>query len=89
MRTISVRGRDFQIRSLKRKERKALEQKGHRLPVPIYQDAFKTMDAVFEIIFDEETMAFIDDELDDAEAGEIWQAFQAETFGAPDEIKNL
>lgn len=89
MRTISVRGRDFQIRSLKRKERKALEAEGHRLPVPIYQDAFKTMDAVFVIIFDEETMAFIDEELDDAEAGELWQAFQAETFGAPDEIKNL
>ena len=89
MRTISVRGRDFQVRSLKRKERKALEKEGHRLPIPIYQDAFKTMDAVFEIIFDEETMAFIDDELDDAEAGELWQAFQAETFGAPDEIKNL
>ena len=56
--------------------------------MPEYEKAFKTMDAVFEVIFDQETMAFIDEELDDAQTNRLWTAFVAETFGLPDEIKN-
>ena len=88
MRSLTIKGRDIPVRSRLRKERKDLEKKGHRFPVPEYEKAFKTMDAVFEVIFDQETMAFIDEELDDAQTNRLWTAFVAETFGLPDEVKN-
>jgi hypothetical protein len=88
MRQVKINGRNFSIRPLKRKEIKALNEKGLPLNRIVPEKAEDTMEAVFEKIFDKKTMTAIDD-LEYREVLHVlWPEVMAETFSSPGEEKN-
>jgi len=87
MREITVEGRHFLVRGLTRGEVKALKTDGINLLDLSMASADDAIDAVFEIVFDEDTRRAIDGMVNSA-AMSLWQAVLKETYGAGDEEKN-
>ena len=81
MREIRVDDVDFEIRGLMRREIKALRAEGINLLALTVDNADAAYDRVFEMVFDEDTVAMIDN-LENKVAIAVWQAVIKETFGA-------
>ncbi len=87
MRTVEIDGQAFEVRGLKRKEVKQLKREGIilvNLDPEMGEDA---MDKVFDMVFTTDQIEEID-ELQNADALQIWSAILLETYGAPGEEKN-
>lgn len=87
MREIEINGRTFKVRSLKRKEIKALRKQGFILIDLKPENAEEAQDKVFEMVFGPDDIAAID-EMDNRDVMILWRAILAETYGAPEEEKN-
>jgi len=94
MSEIEIAGTLFNFRPLKRKETKKLRRDGlliRNLPALFEKDPDKLdelMDRVFDCMFSKDEIAQID-EMSERQAGELFTAIYKETYGAPDEEKNL
>lgn len=87
MREVTICGKTFKIRNLKRKEVKALKKKGINLVGLKPEMADDAMDAVFDLVLTEEEIAVVD-EFDQTDAMELWTEALKETFGSAEEEKN-
>lgn len=88
MNTITVNGREFKIRPLKRKEVKALKKKGFTLGNIGGDQVDDAMDAVFEIVLPPEDIQALD-EFDNPDVISVWQAILKATWGSDSDTKNL
>lgn len=88
MRTITINNKEFDIRSLSRGELKELRHRGFNILALTAENLDDGIDAVFEMMFEPEEIAAID-AMENKQAGQLWAAIIAETYGAPDEEKNL
>ena len=87
MREVIIGDRTFRVRGLKRKEIKALRDRGFVLLALEGKDLDAAQDATFEMVFSKEELAAID-ELDNRDALRLWDAILRETSPAADEVKN-
>lgn len=87
MRTVTIDGKDFQIRPLKRKEIKKLKADGFNLAALKAEKADDAMEAVFEMVFDVDERRAID-EITQPQALRLWKSVLMETYGSGDEEKN-
>jgi hypothetical protein len=95
MRTITVKNNEtgkskkIKIRSLKRKEIRALTHCGYNYLgcVPAMETAQDSVDLALEMVMSEEDLAFID-ECPAAATQDLWRAVLKETYGSKDEEKN-
>ena len=87
MREVTINGKLFQVRGLKRKEVKQLRKEGLPLMNLQPENAEEAQDRVFEMVFNEGELAIID-EMDNKDALRLWQEILAETYGVGDETKN-
>ena len=88
MREIEVNGRAFEVRGLTRGEIKNLRKDGINLLNLSVDDADAAIDLVFDMVFDQETLQIID-ALEYRVSMKLWQEVLIETYGSPDEEKNL
>jgi hypothetical protein len=80
---------EFETRSLKRKEVKALKKQGYNMGALSAEQVDDFMDLVFAVVFTPEQLALIDD-LPQSECMRILNRILADTNGSvqPDEAKN-
>jgi hypothetical protein len=90
MRTIEIEGQKFEVRSLTRGEIKELQSFGYNyITCNLKQEkADKGLDKCLEILFDKKQMQFLDT-CSNSKVRNLWIEILKETYGAPDEEKNL
>ncbi len=95
MRTVTVKRNDtgeeceIEIRSLKRKEIKALKDLGYNYLgcVPKYDTAEDSVDKALEFVLSEDEQKFLD-ECENSETVKVWKELLKETYGDKGEEKN-
>lgn len=87
MRTVTIDGREYKTKGLKRKQVKELKKNGIDLVNLDVQNAEDALEAVFELAFTAAENEIIED-MYNADVMKLWLAVLKETFGAPEEEKN-
>ena len=90
MKSIKVNGRSFEIRALTRGEIKKLKDLGYSCfgCVPSMDQSIDAQDKCLEMMLDKKQMAFLD-LCSNKDVTKLWTEILKETYGAPDEEKNL
>ena len=88
MRKVKVAGKSISVRSLTRKEVKALKKKGFDIGNLQRDQVDDLLDAVFPMLLSKEEIKLIEDS-PYKDCTLVWTAIVKETYGSKDEEKNL
>lgn len=90
IKTVTIGDEAFQIRALTRAEIRKLEPFGFSFLacVPTYETANQAQDAVFDLVLVKSEKKKLE-QLPNREVTRLWSEILKETYGAPDEEKNL